>query len=51
MKKLIIEIVLFIYSFNISEAQEIAKNVIGNLVDSFNSFVGEVVYQRWMYYI
>mgnify|MGYP000851054912 FL=1 len=46
MKKLIIAILLFICSINTSEAQEIAKNAVGIRVGSFNSFVGEVAYQR-----
>lgn len=46
MKKLITAILLFICSFNTSEAQEIAKNAIGIRVGSFDSFIRELAYQR-----
>ena len=46
MKKSIITLLLFVSSFNSSNAQEIARNAIGIRIGSYDSFIGEIAYQR-----
>lgn len=46
MKKLVISFLLFICSITVVKAQEIAKNAIGIRVGSYDSFIGEVAYQK-----
>lgn len=46
MKKIILASLFFVVSVNIVKAQEIAKNALGVRVGSYDSFIGEIAYQR-----